>query len=211
MAAVLALTVSKAEPLRRGQDHLWRCVRTLGAEGKLFTSGDLAAVSAETTRANVTTFLRRLEGAGWIEARGKRAGPGRSPATLWALIREQEATPRLGKDGEDRGVSGQQAMWNVVRGPMGRGGFDVRDLVAWGSVEGATIAPMTARSFVQALKRGGYLQLLDPGKGSRPARWRLRPAMNTGPKPPMCFRAKLIFDANLGRVVGETTAEEDRA
>jgi hypothetical protein len=104
-----------------------------------------------------------------------------------------------------------QAMWNVARGPMGRGGFSARDLAAWGSTEAAPVKLDDARRFVEALKRGGYLQQIEAGKRGRPARWRLRPAMNTGPKPPMRFRVQLVFDPNTGCVVGETVATEDRA
>lgn len=126
-----------------------------------------------------------------------------------------KAEPLPGEDGAAVAPSARDAarqqMWNVMRGPMGRDGFDLRDLLAWGSTAAVGIAEAEARSFVRALLRGGYLFVGQPGKSGRPARWRLRPKMNSGPKPPMCFRARMIFDPNLGQVVGETVAEEDRA
>ncbi len=105
----------------------------------------------------------------------------------------------------------RQQMWNVMRGPMGRDGFDLRDLMAWGSTAAVGVTEAEARRFIRALLRGGYLFVVQPGVHLRPTRWRLRPRMNTGPKPPQAFRARMIFDANLGQVVGAVAAEEDRA
>lgn len=126
-----------------------------------------------------------------------------------------KAEPAPGDDGAPCAPSARDAarqqMWNVMRGPMGRDGFDLRDLMAWGATAAVSIAEAEARSFIRALLRGGYLFVVQPAQRKRPTRWRLRPKMNTGPKPPMCFRARMIFDQNLGQVVGETTAEEDRA
>jgi hypothetical protein len=38
---------------------------------------------------------------------------------------------------------------------------------------------------------------------------RLKPSMNSGPRPPMILRAKLVFDQNRHRLVGDIMAEEE--
>jgi hypothetical protein len=211
MAVALRLTVGKAEPLLRGQAHFWRCIRALGRDGNAFSASALRAMSDEPRIETVTTYLRRLTSAGVLTVEGSAYNAAsRKHERTYLLVRDQETPPALTKDGKlsVRQTSASQAMWNVMRGPLGRNGFTFADLVAWGSTEVAPIAAWTAKSFIQALNAGGYLLQLDPGGGPKRAVWRLRPAMNTGPKPPMILTAKLVYDQNRGKVAGPVIAEE---
>lgn len=207
----LRLTIGKAEPLLRGEAHFWRVARTLGAEGRSFTAAQIAELSAEPHFGTITTWLRRLESAGIAARKGTgRAASGR-PEALWRLVQSPETLPVIGHDGRiARPRSVRQQIWNTMRGPACRDGFTYRDLVAYGSTDDLAVKPVTAKSYIQELKRGGYLLQLDAGGPGRPALWRLRPAMNTGPLPPLILTAKLVYDQNRGRVVGETIAEETR-
>ncbi|WP_048646574.1 hypothetical protein [Nitratireductor soli] len=212
MGIVLRLTVDKTEPIFRGQDHFWRCIRVLGRADASFTASAIRAMSDEPHRGTVATYLRRLCRAGILRPEGsaKNAFTERREVSF-VLVRDQEAPPVVTNDGRigSRQVSCQQAMWNVVRGPLTRGGFTSDDLVTYGSTEEKPIARATAKRFVQALRQGNYLIKLDPGGPGKLAVWRLRPSMNTGPKPPMVLTAKLVYDQNRGRVLGETIAEEE--
>lgn len=209
MPVALKLIVTKAEPLMRGQDHFWRVIRALGAEGRLFTAAQVGAVSDEAHRSTITTYLRRLEMAGYLAGRGTRRSASGKHERQWELLRGPEATPTVSRDGtRQRQTTAQQQMWNVMRGPMARTGFTYADLVAYGSTDDLAIPAVTAKSYIALLFKAGYLLQLHPGGPGKPALWRLRPAMNTGPQPPMALRAKLIFDQNRHRVVGDAIAEE---
>ncbi|QDY99087.1 hypothetical protein FQ775_01145 [Nitratireductor mangrovi] len=211
MPTDLKLVVSGVEPLLRGQDHFWKVIRTLGADGRTFSASAVSACSQEPHTGTITTFLRRLHLAGIVADTGERqkAANGRQE-TLWQLAKSPEATPIVSRDGtQTRQRSAQQQMWNIMRGTAGRAGFTYRDLIALGSTDDLEIADNTAKSFIQQLSRAGYLQKLDAGGPGRPARWRLRPAMNSGPLPPKLLRAKLVYDQNRERVTGDVIAEED--
>lgn len=212
MPLALKLTVSKAEPVHRGQEHFWRVIRTLGVDGRPFTASNIAAVSSEPHAGTITTWLRRLSKAGVLSKNGRvaNAATGRLEA-CWRLLQNPEQAPIVSRDGSAfRPRSARQQMWNVMRGPSGRTGFTWRDLVAYASTDDLVIRPNSAKSYIQELKQGGYFIQLDPGGPNRPALWRLRPAMNSGPLPPMVMRAKLVFDQNRRRVAGEVVAEEER-
>jgi len=211
MAVALRLTIGKAEPLLRGQEHFWRCIRVLGRDGNAFSASGLRAMTDEPRIETVTTYLRRLTSAGVLRIEGVAFNAAnRRHERCYVLVRDQETPPAITKEGRlaARQTSAQQAMWNVMRGPMARQGFTFADLVAWGSTETVAIGEWTAKSFIQALNRAGYLLQLDPGGPRKKALWRLRPAMNTGPKPPMLMTAKLVYDQNRGRVAGPLIAEE---
>lgn len=210
MPMALRLTVKRTEPLYRGQEHFWRVARTLGADGKAFTASAIASVSQEPHLSTITTWLRRLHTAGILANEGTSISPrsGR-PETSWRLLQSPEALPVIGRDGSlQRPRSVRQQMWNVMRGPTGRSGFTFADLVAFGSTDDLAVKSITAKSFIQELRRGGYLLTLDDGGPAKPAIYKLRPAMNTGPLPPMTMRAKLVYDQNRSQIMGETIAEE---
>ncbi|UVK45344.1 hypothetical protein BPNPMPFG_000871 [Mesorhizobium sp. AR07] len=211
MALVLKLTVTKAEPVLRGQEHVWRVIRTLGADDRHFSAGQVVSVSQEPHFGAVTTFLRRLMLAGFVE----RVEAGRSTngrlENRYRLLRSPEQTPRVSRDGAiERPTSARQQMWNIMRGAAGRSGFTYLDLMVLASTEHVPIAANTAKSFIQEIK-AAYLLQIDHGGPGRPATWRLRPARNTGPLPPMVLRAKIVFDQNTAGIAGDVIAEEELA
>jgi hypothetical protein len=210
MALALRLTVSKAEPLRRGQEHFWRVARTLGADRRTFTAAQIAELSDEPHIGTIVSWLRRLEKAGIIAASGRQPSPSSSRReTAWSLLRSPETLPVISRDGSTtRPRTARQQMWNVMRGPAGRTGFTYGDLVTFGSTDDLSIGANTAKSFIQEMRQGGYLIQLDRGGPGRPAIWRLRPAMNSGPLPPMTLTGRVIYDQNRGRLSGEVVAHE---
>ncbi|MBN9236100.1 MULTISPECIES: hypothetical protein [Phyllobacteriaceae] len=209
MPPALKLTVAKAELLYRGRDHFWRVIRALGADGRRFTAAEVRGACDEPQRGTIPTLLRRLQRDGFVEACGERRSAAGKLEKEWRLIKAPKAAPTVSRDGRRRRPStAQQQMWNVMRGPLARAGFSFADLVAYGSTDDLTVPAVTARSYIGALSKAGYLLRLDPGGPGRPALWRLRPSMNSGPLPPMVLRAKLVFDQNRHRVAGEVLAEE---
>lgn len=210
MAVVLKLSVSKATPLLRGQDHYWRVMRAMDAAGGSFTVSQVRAVSDDRDTAAIRAFVQRLVKGGIAEDTGQLAGtPIGRDERIYRLLRRPDATPVLSRDGAVmRSSSGQQQMWNVMRGPLARGGFTAADLVTYGSTEHMPVPLASAKTYIQNLHRGGYLVQLDPGGPGRLATWRLKPSRNTGPAAPKVLQAKLVWDANAERLAGEIIAEE---
>lgn len=205
MPLVLALKVRKGKPPLRGNDHFWSVIMERHRAGMTFSMRDIQKAS-EADGGAVRDFVVRLEKAGLVE----RAAP--APLAVDIAYRPlviQSVAPRVRRDGSV--IESQPAtrcMWNLMRGPVGRGGFTYRDLVHWGRTDETPISPSTAKSYIQMLRAAGYLIQADPGKPGTPATWRLDPAMNTGPQAPMILRTKLVFDPNRQEVFGPAEAEE---
>lgn len=205
MSIVLSLKTDKGKPVLRGHDHFWSVIMERHRAGQTFSVRDIDRASNADLE-TVRDFVRRLEKAGLITA--VDASPTMADRQFRALV-VQSAAPRVQRDG--RVIESQPAtrcMWNMMRGPMGRGGFTYLDLVHWSRTDETRISPNTAKSYIAHLKSAGYLIPLDPGKPGKPARWRLDPRMNTGPQAPMILRAKIVFDVNRQEVFGQAEAQE---
>lgn len=209
MSIVLRLQFGKAERILRGQAHYWAVMRALQAERGRFTAADIDAAS-NAAGSDIRKFIRGLVDAGYVAAAGAtgRMLPGANAEMAYRIVRNQAECPRLTKSGIQG--TGQRNMWNVLRGPLGRDGIDARDLAAFASTDAVPVPFETARTYLKMLAQAGYLACLAKGGPARLAVWRLKPSMNTGPLPPMILRAKLVYDQNAGKVMGEATAEEDR-
>lgn len=205
MSLVLALKVRKGGAPRRGNDHFWSVIMDHHRAGTTVSVREIQNASDDANGA-VRDFVMRLEKAGLVE----RVAP--APLAVDVAYRPlviQSAAPRVRRDGSI--IESQPAtrcMWNLMRGPVGRGGFTYRDLVHWGQTDETPISTNTAKSYIQMLRGAGYLLQVDPGKPGTPATWRLDPAMNTGPQAPMILRTKLVFDPNRQEVFGPAEAEE---
>lgn len=210
MPAVLRLQVGKTERLRRGQDFFWSVMRQFHAAGEVFTVGDVWKRSDDDHRATVSTFMRRLETAGYIERVGtfgtSLAGR-REPQ--FRIVRPQLPTPVVGRDGTgSRSGQAQQNMWNVMR--RERDGWTASDLAVLASTDEVAVTRNTALAYCTRLEKAGILAVADKGCPGRPRRWWLKGSANTGPKPPMILRTKLVYDQNTARIMGDTLAEEER-
>lgn len=82
--------------------------------------------------------------------------------------------------------------------------FGVKELVFAASTD-TRIPPASALVFLHRLTRAGYLTVVRKASRGRGAIWRLKPGMNTGPKPPVqrTVRAVVLWDQNLKAFVGE--------
>lgn len=203
MSIVLKLTAKKGKPVLRGFDHFWSFMMDRALTDASFSTADIFNCS-NASKSNINDFTQRMEKAGFIERVSFTEPP------RWKVRIKQRATPKVRRDGTIlAGASKQQAMWNTMRSPVSRTGFTAQDLMVWGSTDELKIAKETARSYIAMLANAGYLIQLVPGGPNKLALWRLNPAMNTGPLPPMILRTRVVFDQNRHEVVGESVAEEE--
>lgn len=129
--------------------------------------------------------------------------------TEFQLIRDVGIeAPRLNRDGTPvtQGM-GQEAMWRCLRimGPM-----DARQLAAHASTCGIKIKEASARRYVIALKRAGYLKVVFEcnRRLGKLEVLQLLSHMNTGPRSPQIQRVKTVYDPNLNKVMHAEDPEE---
>ena len=202
MSRVLAFEVPPGKPVLRGNDHYWRVILDVGAGGEAWSVTDVLSRSRGADRSSVNDFVRRLCAGGFVVEAADRQ-------RHYRLIRSQLATPSLRRDGTP-GLQGrgQTAMWNVLRGPLGRSGISAPEVALYASTETVRVAPASAASYLKHLAQAGYLLCLREGKPGKPASYRLKPAMHTGPLPPLVLRTQIVFDQNRGEAVGPVEARE---
>ena len=200
MPLLLQIEARVGKAIRRGNDHYWAVMREIGSGGVPFGVPDIVRRSMAADRSSIRTFMRRLQLAGYVEAKS----PG-----LFVLLRRPVATPRLSADGSASGTGrGQELMWWAMQSMPS---FTAEQLAVTASIEECMIAVSTATSYCQKLKSAGYLTAVEPGRPHRPTVYRLKPSMNTGEKPPLILRTKLVYDQNRGEIVGGALAEEEPA
>ena len=206
MGIVLALKVQKngKRPLR-GNDHYWSVIMERHRAG-LTTSVGVIDGASNAARGSIRRFVCRLLKAGLIEEVERATSSGQAQYRPLVI---QSSAPRFREDGTViESQPGTRCMWNLIRGPIGRGGFSYVDLVHWAQTDETKIAVRTARGYIHMLFDAGYLILVERGRTGKPAIYRLNPAMNTGPKAPMILRTRLVYDPNRQEVFGPAEAEE---
>lgn len=171
-----------AAPKPQGRDVIWAKVRAFG----LFTLRDLRDATDIPER-TIATYLTGLVAAGYLTSDlvdGRRE---------WCLVRDTGIeAPRVRADGSEvMQGRGTENLWRTMK-ILGQ--FTVAELAATAATDEVAISLSTARSYVQALARAGYLAALPRPEQNAHARYRF--ARDTGPKPPQIQRVKLIFDPN---------------
>lgn len=122
--------------------------------------------------------------------------------------------PRLKRDGTPvtQGLA-QEQMWRTLR--MGMGDTNARELAAHASSPTVAVSEVAAKGYLKMLNTAGYLETTRKGHGTGnggvQARYRLLPARNTGPRPPMVCRTKVIYDPNEDRIVHQPQVTEEDA
>lgn len=161
----------------------------------------------------VRTYILCLQAAGIVEL--AHVEPGRYGRRFFRLVRDEGVDyPRVRRDGTrvTQGLA-QEQMWRTLR--MLRGDTNARELAAHASSSLAPVAETAAADYLRTLATAGYLDCTAPSTGTArgrvQARYRLRADRNTGPKPPMVCRTKVVFDPNLCEVVWAPTVTEEDA
>ncbi len=196
---------------------IWEAIRTLAEVDAFTEDGILLAVPRQLRPSidmgTIRDYRRSLVAAG-VLAVVSAAGARRIPATYRLLKDEGLEAPRVRKDGS-RVVQGlaQEQMWRTLR--LGSCDTNARELAAHASTRSVTVAESAAKDYLLALNAAGYLQRTSEGKGTGAggiqARYRLKPTRNTGPRPPMVCRTKVVYDPNEDKVVWQPTVSEEDA
>ena len=181
----------------RGHDHFWAVIRDLDKAGPWSTADVHGLQNGHV--ATVREFIARLVTGGIARV------VGRSPLVTYRLVMRPAATPRIRRDGTQAPPSAQQQLWTAIR-QLGQ--FTYPELILAASTDELAIGAVTGRSYIARLAGAGYLVAVVPGGPGKPAVWKLRPGMNTGPKAPRILRTHVVFDPNRNAVMGEAAAEE---
>ncbi|MBO9419178.1 hypothetical protein J7481_06700 [Labrenzia sp. R4_2] len=215
MSIQLELRVTTGKPVYRGHDHYWSVIRDLGKAGRLFTFEEIDLRCNDLDGKSISDFISRLCKAGHLvvtdtlhgHIEGSRAtNKSTRRQYVYRLVKSPAATPILNRDGSaGRQGQGQIQLWNAIRSLSS---FDARELCIAASTADVALQRTTTLAYIKRLETAGYLQVLRKGKAATPGIWRLKPAMNTGPKPPKILRSKLVYDANLKQIMGPVLAEE---
>lgn len=183
-------------PILRGKDHYWHVIRQL-EDG--WAVSDIRRLSNGARLSTIRNFIRSLVEGGYVAEVPLQA----DGIVRYRLIKLSREAPSLKPDGSPRlGGRCQLQMWNLIRGPMGREGVSHADLALYASTEDVVVQTDTAARYLRRLAQAGYLLTLRAGKPGAPAIYRLKPAMNTGPMPPIVLRALFVFDQNREEAVG---------
>lgn len=172
------------------RQRIWEKIR----ERKRFTARNIihalpGNIHSDTTR----TYLKSLEKAGFLSYEQPH----------YELIKDNGVeAPRVRKDGSTVTMGrAQENIWRTLRA-IGRP-VTTRELAAFATTEAIPVTHIATRDYVLNLNHAGYLNKYD-GK-----RFQLKPAMNTGPRPPMIQRIKQVYDPNLGRVIWAEGANDE--
>lgn len=186
-------------PHPQGRDVIWATIRKL----RTFTRLTLQ----HETRINLGTIASYVQGllaAGYItetKTKGKRGGTGEAQYELARDVGVE--APRVYANGKPATLGiGREQLWQAIRGLRS---FNYVELAAVASTPQRQVSASEARDYVKALVRAKYLQCIQQAsvgrKDSALARYRLIPARNTGPKPPVVQQIRQVFDPNENRVV----------
>ncbi|MCL1618367.1 hypothetical protein [Ralstonia pseudosolanacearum] len=189
------------------RQHLWEAIRI---HRKAFTRDLLAEAccGVESVESKVADFVAALLRAEIIEviAEEKVNKGGIKPRLTYRLVRDNGVeAPRVSKKGvvTPQG-GGNEAMWQTMHRMFERTPFTFRELVAFASTKAHPIKVETAKSYISALYRAGYLKLVEKEKrGKMPsgAKYVLIATRYTGPRAPMVQRTRTVYDPNENRVV----------
>lgn len=181
------------QPRLRGQEHYWSVIRELSKEDRPITVASIHG-RCNGSRNSVGDYVRRLVRGGYL-----RRAYVLGQSQVFELARDSREAPRLTKDGQpvSMGASREQ-LWRTMKM---LDSWDYRELAVAASTEAVPVAETEAKHYVKHLHRAGYLSQVAKATTAKPARYRLLPSWNTGPKPPQVQRVKQIYDPNIRRVV----------
>lgn len=192
--------------LKTPRERVWAALMR-HPKDKPFTKTSLQDLCAPMVRWTVLDdYLEALERAGHIRrVGGQGVAPGKWGEPIqYVRVKDSAEAPRLDKKGKavTQGL-GTLAMWRAMKVLKS---FDYKRVAQAASLPPMVVKPETAKLYVNALARAGYLQELKPSKPGVPAVHRL--ARNTGPHAPCITRRKCVFDRNTGSFAELETAQE---
>ncbi|MET3999687.1 hypothetical protein [Marinobacterium sp. MBR-109] len=183
------------------RQRVWEQIRLHRERFQIYTIARRAEAEDET----VKTYLQCLEKGGYVV----KLTAEKFEFADYQLVRDTGIeAPRLTRDGQPvtQGM-GQESMWRCLRM---LGAMDARQLAMHASSSGFEVKETTARRYVKALKRAGYLQVVQPCNRHRGKLEviQLIPHMNSGPRPPQIQRVGVVYDPNWNKVMHADEPEE---
>ena len=186
---------------------IWEAIRAMGtdAEWDKYTIARRADVEDQT----VGTYLQALVKAE-IVIETRREKHGNVAQAVWYRLAQDKGldAPRLRRDGSPvvQGLA-QEQMWRTLR--MMNSDTNFRELAAHASTPDVPVAAAAASDYLQVLFHAGYLTQTRVGGPGKQARYKLK--KNTGPRPPMVCRTRVLYDPNVGEVVWAAHVTEEDA
>lgn len=185
-----------------GHEEMWFAIRDIPNYRAGFTAADLARVSGAKREAT-EFYLAKLARQG----RAERLGTTTDQQAVYAVLRVGVEPVVLEVNGQpSRDYTRRHALWNAMRILKK---FTVRDL--WTNVrDDNPVTQAMVAKYVTRLHAAEYLDIIEIDKRNDDPVFHLRPAMNTGRRPPRLCEAELIFDPNKQAFYGTAEAREVR-
>ena len=187
--------------LPRGFEDFWSLMLELDARQGSFTTAEIVG-ETNVQRQSVEHYVARLAAAGIVKLVEQRRRAPMLRENVYRLARRPKAAPRVRADGTVIARTAQECLWTSIRSLVT---FTTRDLAFAATVD-RPVRLKTAQRYVNELARAGYLTAHHPHGSRRPAVYRLKPAMNTGPQPPSVLVTEQVWDRNLKKIVGDTVS-----
>ena len=184
-----------------GPEVLWPMIREMAAKGP-FTAEDVAW-RLSCAPAAVESYMARLHAAGLVAHGGETTDRKR----LWQLTTRKVQPPYLdGRGNASHTHEMLRRIWNALR--MAKI-VSVSTLRSFVDDRDVTLSADTARTYLNALARAGYLDTIPASQECGEQRYRLRPYMATGSLPPRLLRATLVYDPNLREIAGPVVGADE--
>ncbi len=196
------LTMQKGKAT--GRQAIWEAIRT---QKEQFTRKDIETVS-KVNIGTIDTYLKSLIKAGFVEVSGEIVeqtllqNRTKTSKTMTLIKDTGFEAPRVNRNGElcTQGLANEQ-LWRSMKMIND---FNFDELIAIASTDEIIIARNTAKSYVLALCKAGYIARVKQGLNPR---YQMIKAKYTGSRPPMIQRLKSVFDQNLGKIVWQEDAD----
>lgn len=189
-----------------GEAGWWTIIKRLDDRGP-WSVPDIDGEVSTPSKGSIGKFVLKLNRAGIAKLmRVGRTRYGR-PKKFYRLTRKPHDAPRLRDDGKPAAVRSIDAMWRAIRATRQ---FTQRDIAFAASVD-RTVPASTAQWYCNQLLAAGYLVEMPRRARNAPPHYRLKPAMNTGPKAPHILEVKAVWDPNLRKVMGEGRIAKEAA
>jgi hypothetical protein len=179
----------------RGPQHYWAvmCRLTLGQGA--FTLREVFGYTNGVAPRTVKLYIQRCHRMGAISVVDIGTSASGGEVYRYAVLTPDSEAPILRRAtfADDRGRRAQQ-LWTAMRALRH---FAITELAVAASTDDLVIDQRRTREYVRALATAGYV--VEIGTRARvglPARWRLMPQANTGPKAPAITKDGLV-DRNL--------------
>ncbi len=186
--------------LPKGPDHYWRIMRERTKAAGGFTITDIFKSSNGVTRRAIWTYIEGCIREGFVERVGERS----DRAAIFRVVVQQGHPPQIPKVDGLKGRVRQQ-LWTAIRSMAN---FQLRELAVAASTDDLEISFKTATRYICQLRQAGLVELLDDGGKNAPSTYRLKRKANSGPLAPRIFDARVVFDPNIMKAVGEASASE---